>query len=335
MEVLYDVGINIVLLIQNLGEWLQVPMKVLSFLGSPEFYLLVMPFLYWSIDAVLGIRIGIILFLSAALNYYLKVIFHTGRPFWVSREVESYAYEYDFAIPSGHAQLSSANFSLLAASLKRRSFWVLSLILIFLIGLSRIYLAVHFPQDVIVGWCAGFFLVWIFLRVEDSVGSWFSERSLPMAILVLFAVSIAMLLIGFLLRYVVSSWQIPSAWIENASSAFPDEEMFDPLKISKLMLASGAFFGFSSGAVWLSRRGLFDAKGSWTRRITRYLVGVIGVAALWFGLGSLLPEQAGIPGYVLDYMLYSVIGLWISALAPLIFLKLKLANPQANKNPAA
>lgn len=335
MEFMYDVGVNIVLLFQNLGEWLLVPMKVLSFLGSPEFYLLVMPFLYWSIDAVLGIRIGIILFLSAAFNYYLKVIFHTGRPFWVSREVESYAYEYDFAIPSGHAQLSSAYFGLLAASLKRRWVWALSLVLIFLIGISRIYLAVHFPQDVILGWCAGFLLLWIFLRVEDSVGSWFSERSLPMAVLVLFAASMAMLLTGFLLRSVVSSWQIPAAWIENARLAFPEEELFDPLKISKLMLASGAFFGFSSGAVWLSRRGGFDAKGRWLRRITRYLVGVIGVAALWFGLGSLLPEQAGIQGYILNYALYAVIGLWISALAPLIFLKLNLANPQAIKNPAA
>ena len=44
MEYLYELGISIVLLIQGLGEWLLAPMKLFSFLGSAEFYLLVMPY---------------------------------------------------------------------------------------------------------------------------------------------------------------------------------------------------------------------------------------------------------------------------------------------------
>jgi hypothetical protein len=61
---------------------------------------------------------------------------------------------------------------------------------------------------------------------------------------------------------------------------------------------------------------------------------VVGVAILWFGLGSLLPEDAGTISYVLSYLLYSVIGLWISALAPLIFLRINLADSITSKNPA-
>jgi hypothetical protein len=206
---------------------------------------------------------------------------------------------------------------------------VLSLLLIFLIGISRLYLAVHFPQDVILGWLIGFLLVWIFLRVEKPVAAWFSNQSLPLAVFVLFVISLSMLLVGLLIRSISSDWQIPVAWLENARLAFPEEDLINPFKFSGLLLTSGVFFGLSAGALWLSTRAGFNAKGSWGRRILRYLVGVVGVAILWFGLGSLLPEEAGTLGYVLSYLLYTVIGLWISALAPLLFLRLKLA--EANK----
>jgi hypothetical protein len=198
-----------------------------------------------------------------------------------------------------------------------------------LIGVSRIYLAVHVPQDVIMGWLIGFILVWLFLRFEKPVAGWFSAQTLPVSILVLFAISISMLLLGLLLRSLVGGWQIPAAWIENARVAFPEEETINPLKISGLLLSSGVFFGLSSGVLWLSTRGGFSAKGNWGRRILRFLVGVVGVAILWFGLGSLIPEEPGMVGYVLSYLLFALIGFWISALAPVIFLRLKLAEPKS------
>jgi len=326
MEYLYELGISMVLVVQGLGEWLSAPMKLLSFMGSAEFYLLIMPFLYWSIDTALGIRIGVILLFSDAISFYLKIGIHSGRPFWVSRQVESLSFESSFGMPSAHAQNSAAVFGLLAATLKRRWVWVLSLLLIFLIGISRLYLAVHFPQDVILGWMIGFLLVWIFLRIEKPVTAWFSSQTLPLAVFVLFVISISMLLVGLLIRSITSDWQIPAAWVENARLAFPEEELINPFKFSGQLLTSGVFFGLSAGALWLSKRGGFNARGSWGRRILRYLLGVVGVAILWFGLGSLLPEDAGTSGYVLSYLLYAVIGLWISAIAPLVFLRLKLSE---------
>ena len=234
MESLYELGMSIVLLFQGLGGWLLAPMKLFSFLGSVEFSLLVMPFLYWSIDATLGIRIGLILLFSNVINYYLKVGIHAGRPFWISRQVEAHAFESSFALPSAHAQNSAAVLGLLAATLKRWWVWGISLLLIFLIGVSRIYLAVHFPQDVILGWLIGFLLVWLFLRFEKPVAAWFSTQTLPVSILVLFVISISMLLLGLLLRSLVGSWQIPAAWIENARFAFPEEEDHQPAECIRI-----------------------------------------------------------------------------------------------------
>ena len=89
MDYLYDLGISIVLFVQNLGAWMISPIRFISFFGTAEFYLLIMPALYWCFDAALGLRIGIILLVSDGLNFILKVAFHTARPFWYSRQVTS------------------------------------------------------------------------------------------------------------------------------------------------------------------------------------------------------------------------------------------------------
>jgi len=107
---------------------------------------------------------------------------------------------------------------------------------------------------------------------------------------------------------------------------YPDEELIDPFKVSSLMRTCGALFGFSAGALWLSARGGFSARGSWWQRIARFLIGMVGVAILWIGLGAIIPEPENVLGYSLYYTWYAVIGFWLSALAPAIFIRLNLAQ---------
>lgn len=333
MSNFYELGISIVLFWQNLGEWLLGPMKFLSFLGTMEFFLLLMPILYWSIDAVLGLRIGLILIISASTNSILKIAFHTPRPFWFSREVSAYSFEDSFGVPSGHAQNYAAGLGLLATSLKRRWVWVVTLILIFLIGVSRMYLAVHFPQDVIAGWIIGFFLVWLFIRLEKPAMDWMAKRNLTRRILAVLVVSLGFLLIGLIVKELLAGWSIPEIWVENARLAFPQEDLIDPLDISGFFETAGALFGFSAGALWLAERGGFEASGAWWKRIIRYVIGLAGVALLWFGLGAVIPGWIDPWRNVFDYLLFALVGFWISALAPLLFMSLNLASPKNEKTP--
>lgn len=109
-----------------------------------------------------------IIFLSvagaAAANFILKLLFHRVRPaLWPSLVHES-----SYSFPSGHAMVSSALIlSIIAITWHSRARWLatsLGALLILFIGLSRLYLGVHYPTDVVAGWCAASAWVYIVCR---------------------------------------------------------------------------------------------------------------------------------------------------------------------------
>ncbi len=324
METIWDSGIAIVLFLQGLGEWLTAPMKFFSFLGLQEFYLLFMPALYWCLDASLGLRVGLILMLSAGLNDALRIAFHSPRPYWLSREVKALSSYSSFGLPSGHAQHAVSVWGLLAASLRRRWAWGVALALMFFIGLSRVYLAVHFPTDVIGGWLIGVLLLWAFLRWEAPVRDWLRERNVGQQVLIAFLASLGLLALSALSLVSLGDWQMPEAWAQNALAS--TGEAFDPLTPHDALNAAGTLFGLAAGVAWISRAGGFRSDGRAGKRLARYLLGLIGVFLLWYGLGAIFPRQATLLGYSLRYLRYALVGGWTSAGAPTLFLRLKLAE---------
>ena len=178
METILQGGINFILAFQALGSWLALPMTFFTSLGSQEFFLLVFPALYWSINADLGARAGAILLFTGGLNEMLKLAFHGPRPYWVSAQVKAMASEPTFGVPSGHAQMAVVIWGTLASYIKRPWAWAIAIVLILMIGLSRLYLGVHFPQDVLFGWLLGALTLWAFLRWSDALVAWLMTQSL-------------------------------------------------------------------------------------------------------------------------------------------------------------
>jgi len=94
-----------------------------------------------------------------ALNDLLKFAFARPRPDFVSPAARVFTTSF----PSGHATLSAIVYLTIAALLARSQssskvglyFIVLAALLTILIGVSRIYLGVHYPTDVLGGWCIG------------------------------------------------------------------------------------------------------------------------------------------------------------------------------------
>jgi len=325
MENWYALQSLFVAAVQGLGGWLEVPMKFFSFLGSEEFYLLALPILYWCIDTGLGLRVGLILLVSAGLNDSLKMAFHTPRPYWFSASVKPLSAESSFGVPSGHAQNAVAIWGIAAAYLNKRWAWLSAIMLMLLIGFSRLYLGVHFPQDVLVGWGIGALLLWGFTRFWSPVADWLKHQTAGRQIGIAAAVSLLLLLIGSLPYAGLSHWTLPPDWAVNAARA--GDPLPDPVSMNGILTSAGTLFGLVCGLVWMNAQGGYQASGPVMKRVLRLVLGVVGVLILRYGLGAIFPSGETLAAFAFRYLRYALIGAWVSGGAPFLFVRLKLANP--------
>ena len=133
-------------------------------------------------------RFGLLGFVLASvlsgtvLALVLKDSFHRARP-----EVVPHLTDISTAsFPSGHSLLSSLTYLTLAALLARAVpdfktkvyFLLVASVLSVLIGVSRLYLGVHFPTDVLAGWCVGSAWALVCCLVAHFISS---RRLLPRA----------------------------------------------------------------------------------------------------------------------------------------------------------
>jgi membrane-associated phospholipid phosphatase len=327
METLYEFGINIILILQGLGDWLIFPMMLFTNLGIEEFYLLVTPILFWCIDTTAGIRTAIMLMFSTSIYNYAKWLFHEPRPYWVSTKITAHLSESSFGLPSGHAQNSVTIWGTIAASLKKKWLWTIAIILMFFIGISRLVLGVHFPQDTILGWLFGLILLFGFLKLEPYVIKILKKRSKSQKIFIFFTISLLIILVGYFILIPLEDWTLPVDWAKNISFAFPDEELIDPTAVSSQVTLGGVFFGLTLGYTLLFSGDGFDPKGDFLKRFLRYGVGLIGVVIIWYGLDIIFPDGETLIPLIFRYIRYFLVGFWVTFLGPRIFILMKLASP--------
>ncbi|WP_216839298.1 phosphatase PAP2 family protein [Caulobacter sp. S45] len=118
---------------------------------------------------------------ASILNASLKSLLHRPRP----ELVPHLAAVSNASFPSGHAMISAAIYltigAMLAETQRRRSTRIFLMsfagLLVLLIGISRIYLGVHWPSDVLAGWCLG--TVWAL--AVFAVNRTLRARKLPIA----------------------------------------------------------------------------------------------------------------------------------------------------------
>jgi hypothetical protein len=74
-----------------------------------------------------------------------------------------------YSFPSGHTHASANFFTSIARAVNRKRFWTLAIIMPALVGISRLYLGVHWPMDVLGGYIIGFglpLLLWLIYRKQ-------------------------------------------------------------------------------------------------------------------------------------------------------------------------
>jgi len=331
MDILIQNGIDWVVAIQSLGNWLELPMKFFTFLGYENFFFLVLPLVYWSVDAGLGLRIALVLATSDYLNGIVKSLFAAPRPYWVSARVNPLSVEHSFGIPSGHAQSAAALWGIMAAGVRKRWAWGAAILLAFFIGFSRLYLGMHFLHDVVAGWLIGYLILFAFLRFWDPVAVWLKEKTLIQQVLIAFVISLGMIALGLVSSARQAGYVFPVEWMENALRAGP---LPDPVSIKGIFTSTGSFFGLAAGAAWIASRGGYQTSGSVEQRAFRYVIGLVGIMILWYGLGELFPSGETLIPVVLRYIRYALVGFWVTAGAPWLFFHFKLArNPKMQDVP--
>lgn len=130
-------------------------------LGAATLVLIILAWRHYKKEAFL---FSSVLAMTLAINLFLKDLIQRPRPELAPLVDLTNSYSF----PSGHAMNAFAFYSLLSYFAfhftRKKKFTIVisffALILILLVGVSRVYLGVHYPSDVIAGFIAGF---WVFV----------------------------------------------------------------------------------------------------------------------------------------------------------------------------
>ncbi|WNR43105.1 phosphatase PAP2 family protein [Paenibacillus roseipurpureus] len=165
-------------------------MKCFTFIGSTPVVIVITLCCLFLFFKYLHHRLELVLFAAlvagtAILNQLLKISFHRDRP-----SLHRLIQETGYSFPSGHSMEAFALYAALAFLLWRhvptrsgRTAVILtSISMILMIGISRIYLGVHYPSDIVGAYFAsGFwftFSVWIFQWYMENQSKRSSNRAI-------------------------------------------------------------------------------------------------------------------------------------------------------------
>lgn len=268
--------------------------KIINFTGEVTFFAILLPIIYWLVSKRVGFQLAIVLFVSYYVNVFMKDLFEWLRPFQLHADrIKPLVDQGGYSFPSGHAQISFTVWAFLAGVIRRRAFYIFATVMIIAVGFARLYSGVHFPKDVLYGWLLGAIIALIALLVihKGLMTRLSSRRCLVIAVLIPLAL-------------IPLYAEITNGRLDEAGA----------------YRACGLLAFSILGYVWEREKINFEISKSWVQKIIACVIGLIGVIVIKEGLKIILPEMV-----IADFFRYGMIGLWTIAIAPLVFVKLRLA----------
>jgi membrane-associated phospholipid phosphatase len=168
---LATIDTTMVHLVQSIGPaWIPVANLLSNIIGEPIYLGLAVTLALLVINKRRSaIETFIVFGVSGIVVTGLKHLIEAPRPYWIDPSIFGYAIETGYGMPSGHALVSMVVLGWLWLRHPRSFSLTLgaSTILI-LIGLSRIFLGVHYPSQVIAGWVGGVILLALFSWIDTT-----------------------------------------------------------------------------------------------------------------------------------------------------------------------
>lgn len=271
--------------------------SLISFFGEQYMLIIIAALIYFIIDKEFGETFCFTVLLNNAINGVLKLFINRPRPFLKDPEIKNLkeSTATGSAFPSGHSQGASAIYFSIAHHYKKRLFWIIASIIVFLVMFSRIYLGAHHLTDTLAGCAIGlifcFLCPWLYSKFNKT----------PEQKLILFG-AISLLLLPVALIYITK-----------------DREL--------MLLRRDFYTGYASflaigPTVYIENKiTKFDTKGvdlKW--RILRFVIGLAFILGTYFGLVKLWPNKI----IILDMIRYFSIVFIGVGIYPLIFRNTRL-----------
>ncbi len=226
--------------------------QMITMLGEEVFILVFLTILYWTVNKKMAQFVGYCFFISLLFNTGIKEILHMPRPIGMegirSLRIET-ATGYSF--PSGHTQAVSSLFGSLALFIKKRKITIICALAIIMVGLSRLYLGLHWPIDVIGGMTIAFIILFIAYFSFKNNMKWF-----------------LLILVILVFTHIIFMYQD-----------------------SELVSAYALLIGFSLGMAFENHYINFEMTKHPGKNMLRIIIGLLGIIILKEGLKWILPHH--------------------------------------------
>ncbi|MFP4617986.1 MAG: phosphatase PAP2 family protein [Spirochaetaceae bacterium] len=302
---------------------LDAAMEGITMLGEQYVYIAVISLVYWNISKRAGFLLASAYLFSALVNAGIKLTVRAPRPFETLEGIEAKRVHTatGYSFPSGHTQGAAGFFTVGALIVRRRWAWAAAITAMVLVAISRVYLGVHWPVDVVFGLIFGVFCAWL---VFALAGMLMENRSRFLSVIRVIAitalvVTVVMLVldgIGTFAGLKVSVFFKGAGTFVGALGGFYIEERF--IRFDTVGDDHGESFG--------SDEPLGDRRRKLLIKTVRYAAGVLTTVGLLVGLKGLFPE-----GNLFTSLRYFLLGAWITALYPAVGIRLGLFGTETSQ----
>ncbi|MDL2292689.1 phosphatase PAP2 family protein [Acholeplasma sp. OttesenSCG-928-E16] len=294
--------------------------KTITILGDQYFFIVLVALLYWIVDKKFAHKFAMGFIASSVVTGVVKVAADRLRPY------QAYPYnettkegvkligplEESSSFPSGHSTSTGSISSALFMGYNKKFKWLKWVLLAYmiLIPISRLYLGVHYPTDVLTGLAIGVLVTFVTFKIVEKMGDKEHIWSLGIA--------------GFFILAVI----LLESFLKNI--LFDDlTKQYDSLH--DIYLAAGGFSAFLIGYYFEKKYVQMDVNNILLFQILKGVIG-LGVAfGIQKGVGALF-DLIQVDNLLLDFIRYFMIGIWAALLAPMLFKKLfsKKGNPNGD-----
>ena len=246
--------LNIIRAIQSIANpFLDGLFQFITMFGEEAILIPLIAVIYWAFNKKMGEYIAYASLTSVLVNGAIKDIFKAKRPIGEpgirSLRVET-ATGYSF--PSGHTQGTASFWSAIAIYLKNNYMYGISGLIIVLVAISRLYLGVHYPKDVLFGAIFGILTSFITYKLFNKVNN-----------------KIALYFITFIIF-------IPALLYAHSAD---------------FIKGMGTFLGFALGIYVEKKYVNFSVEGKSANKILRVVIGLAILILLKVGLKAVFPNK--------------------------------------------